>query len=180
MTIALSNTVANFVTHPIFVVQTRLMVQSALRKEKRYFGFKTIGTIIQQEGISGFFKYPSFLLFYVSAMPILQFGPTILTRRFLSGKSISIQILALILLKLGALLIRTPLETIYMRLSIQASPSFRTCVRISVFPYINAVNCLTRIIKEEGISTLYAGWRWNLVQVFLGSLKENIVLEIEE
>lgn len=159
------------VLSPVELVRLRLVAQTIWIPERKYFGFwDALKTIIREEtGILGLFKYPLLTFTSYFMKPVLRilpvsllnyyFGPDEDSSSMLTMGWIALQNIVMCL----PLIITMPLETIRRRLLIQCNTPpgripYVTRVKVSTRPYTGMVNCLWRMLREEGLSSLYQGW----------------------
>ncbi|KAF8979130.1 hypothetical protein BGZ46_005775 [Entomortierella lignicola] len=164
-TMVTSHLVVGFILSPLELVRTRLVVQTANPMQRKYSGtINCISTIIQEEGVSalwgGVNLFPT--LIYHTLTPLLSNSiPLIIDRVFKLSAADSPVLYSLAELGLNTieLLIRLPIETIRKRLQIQmqykdkdrrGSKKYKTVVETRKRPYYGMVDCVYRIIKEEG------------------------------
>lgn len=145
----------------------RLVVQTANPLQRKYSGMvNCFSTIIQEEGFTalwgGVNLFPT--LIYHTLTPLLSNSiPLIIDRVFKLSAADSPFLYSLAELGLNTieLLIRLPIETVRKRLQIQVktddgrhpvagSKKYRTVVETRKRPYYGMVDCVYRIIKEEG------------------------------
>ncbi|KAH9255894.1 hypothetical protein BASA83_003138 [Batrachochytrium salamandrivorans] len=173
-----SHAISGILFSPLELVQTRRVVQTSkrhLRKYKSIWG--TIATIIREEypnrPLDIFFSsnllVPS-LAFHILSPVFKYLGPLVIER----GVGVDedgnplVHMLCQISFVLVELAVMLPIETIRKRLMCQVvrrtsirQPGIRksggheeqelhTLVQTSPFPYTDSLNCLYRIIKEEG------------------------------
>ncbi|KAF9916207.1 hypothetical protein BX616_004343 [Lobosporangium transversale] len=165
-TMVTSHLVVGFILSPLELVRTRLIVQTANPLQRKYSGMiNCITTIIQEEGASalwgGVNLFPT--LIYHTLTPLLSNSiPLIIDRVFKLSAADSPVLYSLAELGLNTieLLIRLPIETVRKRLQIQiqrkdrqassSSKKYRTVVETRKRQYYGMVDCIYRIIKEEG------------------------------
>ncbi|KAG0379579.1 hypothetical protein BGX24_012614 [Mortierella sp. AD032] len=165
-TMVTSHLVVGFLLSPLELVRTRLVVQTANPLQRKYSGMvNCFSTIIQEEGFTalwgGINLFPT--LIYHTLTPLLSNSiPLIIDRVFKLSAADSPFLYSLAELGLNTieLLIRLPIETVRKRLQIQAmaddgrriagSKKYRTVVETRKRPYYGMVDCVYRIIKEEG------------------------------
>ena len=203
----LSSSISGFLSSPLLLIQDRfvlfvaivwqtaedltcrLIVQSHYDKCKKYHGVIDCGrTIVAEEGIGGLFKDGLFGAYLRGLFAFTSIAGSMLTQRLLGPSS---DILTFVTCQFVArtcgLVFRLPLETVRHRLHcqlhrrrIEIHPPFRTAVPLSPVPYKGALDCLSRIVREEGVKSLYRGWRLHLLVLFsevvVGALS---LLEIE-
>ena len=147
-------------------IPCRLVVQTANPLQRKYSGMvNCISTIIQEEGFTalwgGVNLFPT--LIYHTLTPLLSNSiPLIIDRVFKLSAADSPFLYSLAELGLNTieLLIRLPIETVRKRLQIQVrtdhgdrrngSKKYKTVVETRKRPYYGMVDCVYRIIKEEG------------------------------
>lgn len=167
---------------PLELVRIRLITQSVWPGERKYKGLWNALSIISAEegGRRSLWRYPLLAFSTNLLKPLLKilpvsfvnyyWAPTGDTSLWLSTAWMGLQNLLLC----APLLITLPLETIRRRLLIQAIPSpFHNIdrpfvTRVKTFnpnlsggdatPYTGALNCLWRMVREEGVGSLYQGW----------------------
>ncbi|KAF9921453.1 hypothetical protein FBU30_008496 [Linnemannia zychae] len=165
-TMVTSHLVVGFILSPLELVRTRLMVQTANPLQRKYSGMTNcISTIIQEEGVAalwgGVNLFPT--LIYHTLTPLLSNSiPLIIDRVFKISAADSPFLYSLAELGLNTieLLIRLPIETVRKRLQIQiqnhgrprspGTKKYKTVVETRKRPYYGMVDCIYRIIKEEG------------------------------
>ncbi|KAF9436434.1 hypothetical protein BGZ76_003996 [Entomortierella beljakovae] len=165
-TMVTSHLVVGFILSPFELVRTRLVVQTANPLQRKYSGMTNcFSTIIQEEGVAalwgGVNLFPT--LIYHTLTPLLSNSiPLIIDRVFKLSAQDSPVLYALAELGLNTieLLIRLPIETVRKRLQIQiqhkdrsnrgSSKRYQTVVETRKRPYYGMVDCVYRIIKEEG------------------------------
>ncbi|KAK3840301.1 MAG: mitochondrial carrier domain-containing protein [Linnemannia elongata] len=165
-TMVTSHLVVGFLLSPLELVRTRLVVQTANPLKRKYSGMiNCFSTIIQEEGFTalwgGVNLFPT--LIYHTLTPLLSNSiPLIIDRVFKLSAADSPFFYSLAELGLNTieLLIRLPIETVRKRLQIQVktdngdrrlgSKKYRTVVETRKRPYYGMVDCVYRIIKEEG------------------------------
>lgn len=171
----------DFVSHLIF---HSLIVQTANPLQRKYSGMvNCFTTIISEEGVSalwgGVNLFPT--LIYHTLTPLMANSiPLIIDRVFKLSAADSPVLYSLAELGLNTieLLIRLPIETVRKRLQIQiqsqggkgsssssssgSGKKYHTVVETRKRPYVGMVDCVYRIIKEEGghhkrVSSLSSG-----------------------
>ncbi|KAG0362188.1 mitochondrial carrier domain-containing protein [Gamsiella multidivaricata] len=165
-TMVTSHLVVGFILSPLELVRTRLIVQTANPLQRKYSGMiNCITTIIQEEGVSalwgGINLFPT--LIYHMLTPLLSNSIPLIIDRVLklsAADSPVLYSLAELGLNTVELLIRLPIETVRKRLQIQiqykdgkrtpGSKKLRTVVETRKRPYYGMVDCVYRIVKEEG------------------------------
>ncbi|KAG0307453.1 hypothetical protein BGZ98_000243 [Dissophora globulifera] len=168
-TMMTSHLVVGFILSPLELVRTRLIVQTANPLQRKYSGtINCITTIIQEEGVSalwgGVNLFPT--LVYHTLAPLLSNSiPLIIDRVFKLSAADSPVLYSLAELGLNTieLLIRLPIETVRKRLQLQIqrtggqhssaatqSKKYHTVVETRRRHYVGMVDCVYRIIKEEG------------------------------
>ncbi|KAG0230273.1 hypothetical protein BGW42_001071 [Actinomortierella wolfii] len=160
-TMVTSHLVVGFILSPLELVRTRLIVQTADPTKRKYSGmFNCISTIIAEEGVGalwgGVNLFPT--LIYHTLTPLLTNSiPLIIDRVFKISAADAPFMYALAELGLNTLdlLIRLPIETVRKRLQIQIQAKvpgrrYETVVETRKRPYVGVVDCVYRIIKEEG------------------------------
>ncbi|GJJ75154.1 mitochondrial fusion and transport protein UGO1 [Entomortierella parvispora] len=165
-TMVTSHLVVGFILSPLELVRTRLIVQTANPLQRKYSGMiNCFSTIISEEGVSalwgGVNLFPT--LIYHTLTPLMANSiPLIIDRVFKLSAADSPVLYSLAELGLNTieLLIRLPIETVRKRLQIQiqsqgrapssGSKKYRTVVETRKRPYVGMVDCVYRIIKEEG------------------------------
>ncbi|KAG0199293.1 hypothetical protein BGX28_007422 [Mortierella sp. GBA30] len=167
-TMVTSHLVVGFVLSPLELVRTRLIVQTANPLQRKYSGMlNCFSTIIQEEGVSalwgGVNLFPT--LIYHTLTPLLRNSiPLIIDRVFNLSAADSPFLYSLAELGLNTieLLIRLPIETVRKRLQIQIQNQnqnssttgsvkrYHTVVETRKGRYVGMVDCVYRIIKEEG------------------------------
>ncbi|KAF9360305.1 hypothetical protein BGX26_009884 [Mortierella sp. AD094] len=164
-TMVTSHLVVGFILSPLELVRTRLVVQTANPLQRKYSGMvNCFSTIIQEEGVTalwgGVNLFPT--LIYHTLTPLLSNSiPLIIDRVFKLSAADSPVLYSLAELGLNTieLLIRLPIETVRKRLQIQmhyknkerrGAKKYQTVVETRKRPYYGMVDCVYRIIKEEG------------------------------
>ncbi|KAG0212470.1 hypothetical protein BGX33_003615 [Mortierella sp. NVP41] len=165
-TMVTSHLVVGFLLSPLELVRTRLVVQTANPLQRKYSGMvNCIATVIQEEGLTalwgGVNLFPT--LIYHTLTPLMSNSiPLIIDRVFKLSAADSPFLYSLAELGLNTieLLIRLPIETVRKRLQLQiqmegrtrpiGSKKYRTVVETRKRPYYGMVDCVYRIIKEEG------------------------------
>lgn len=157
-----ANALTSVILAPIDLVRTRLIVQSAQPRHRKYSGpLDALATIAREEGgaLSAWCMHPHILypaLIDGIVRPLAQFGAPLLVARGLGIEpSVSPVLFALaqFALSCGSLLVTTPLETVRRRLQAQhrapLRSTFRTCVETRPVPYHGMLDCIYRILTEE-------------------------------
>ncbi|KAF9582593.1 hypothetical protein BGW38_010999 [Lunasporangiospora selenospora] len=165
-TMVTSHLVVGLILSPLELVRTRLVVQTANPLQRKYSGMiNCISTIIQEEGLSalwgGVNLFPTIL--YHTLTPLMSNSiPLVIDRVFKLSSADSPFLYSLAELGLNTieLLIRLPIETVRKRLQIQiqnkhhgrapGSKHYRTAVETRRRPYYGMIDCVYRIIREEG------------------------------
>ncbi|KAF8940832.1 hypothetical protein BGZ58_004521 [Dissophora ornata] len=165
-TMVASHLVIGFILSPLELVRTRLIVQTASPLQRKYSGMvNCFTTIIQEEGASalwgGVNLFPT--LIYHILTPLLSNSiPLVIDRVFKLSAADSPVLYSLAELGLNTieLLIRLPIETVRKRLQLQIQrkqssdaatvKKYHTAVETRKRPYVGMVDCIYRIIKEEG------------------------------
>ncbi|KAG0365174.1 mitochondrial carrier domain-containing protein [Gamsiella multidivaricata] len=160
-TMVTSHLVVGFILSPLELVRTRLVVQTSDPKQRKYTGMlNCISTIVSEEGFialwGGVNLFPTIL--YHTITPLLSNSiPLIIDRIFGISAADSPVLYAVAELGLDTLdlLIRLPIETIRKRLQIQIQAKipgkrYETVVETRKRPYAGIMDCVYRIIQEEG------------------------------
>ncbi|PJF17456.1 hypothetical protein PSACC_02747 [Paramicrosporidium saccamoebae] len=154
---------------PVEFVRLRLVAQSVWMPERKYYGFwHALRTISREEtGLFGLFKHPILTFTTSFIQPVLRILPVSLLNYYMTpaedtSLALSIGWIALQnIITCVPLIITMPLETIRRRLLIQCTTSSRTpyITRVrTARPYSGLLNCLWRMVREEGVASLYQGW----------------------
>ncbi|KAG0004120.1 hypothetical protein BGZ79_010245 [Entomortierella chlamydospora] len=160
-TLVTSHLVTGFILSPLELVRTRLVVQSSDPKQRKYSSiFNCISTIIYEEGFTalwgGVNVVPTIL--YHTISPLLTNSVPLIIERILGispeDSPFSYEV-AELCLEILDLLIRLPIETVRKRLQIQIQAKipgkrYETVVETRKRPYAGFVDCVYRIIREEG------------------------------
>ncbi|KAF9920271.1 hypothetical protein FBU30_009923 [Linnemannia zychae] len=160
-TMVTSHLVTGFILSPLELVRTRLVVQTADPTQKKYTGMlNCISTIISEEGVSALWGGVNFVptILYHTLTPLISNSiPLIIDRVFNISASDSPLLYSVVELGLETmdLLIRLPLETVRKRLQIQIQAKipgkrYETVVETRKRPYAGVVDCVYKIIQEEG------------------------------
>ncbi|KAG0205139.1 hypothetical protein BGX28_003180 [Mortierella sp. GBA30] len=160
-TMVTSHLVVGFILSPLELVRTRLIVQTADPKQRKYTGLlNCLSTIVSEEGIFALWGGVNFVptILYHTLTPLFANSiPLIIDRVFGLSSADSPMLYSLAELGLDTLdlLIRLPLETVRKRLQIQIQAKipgkrFETVVETRKRPYAGVVDCVKKIVKEEG------------------------------
>ncbi|KAG9323924.1 hypothetical protein KVV02_004341 [Mortierella alpina] len=160
-TMITSHLVVGFILSPLELVRTRLVVQTADPKQRKYSGLlNCLSTIISEEGFLALWGGVNFVptILYHTLTPLFTNSiPLIIDRVFGVSAMDSPMLYALAELGLDTLdlLIRLPLETVRKRLQIQIQAKipgkrYETVVETRTRPYAGVVDCVKKIIQEEG------------------------------
>ncbi|KAF9917879.1 hypothetical protein BX616_011018 [Lobosporangium transversale] len=160
-TLVASHVVVGFILSPLELVRTRLIVQTADPKQRKYTSMlNCISTIISEEGFTALWGGVNLLptLLYHTINPLLtNCIPLVIDRVFkISAEdSPSLYSVAELGLEVLDLLIRSPLETVRRRLQIQIQAKipgkrYETVVETRKRPYSGIKDCLYKIVQEEG------------------------------
>ncbi|KAI8596488.1 mitochondrial carrier domain-containing protein, partial [Dissophora ornata] len=160
-TMVTSHLVVGFILSPLELVRTRLIVQTSDPKQRKYTGLlNCISTIISEEGFSALWGGVNFVptILYHTLTPLLTNSiPLIIDRVFHISSMDSPFLYSLAELGLDTLdlLIRLPIETVRRRLQIQIQAKipgkrYETVVETRKRPYAGVIDCVYRIIQEEG------------------------------
>ncbi|KAG9303527.1 hypothetical protein G9A89_018423 [Geosiphon pyriformis] len=165
-TLVASHVIAGVLLSPLELVKTRLIVQTSSPLHKKYAGpWDCLYKIISEEGFSSLYWSHNLLpsIVYHAVSPLLECViPLIIDRVFHISPADSPILYGLARLGLHTLqlLITLPLETVRKRLQCQIrsrtpGKRFETIVQTRQAPYVGMIDCLYRIILEEGISQQY-------------------------
>ncbi|KAF9991158.1 hypothetical protein BGZ75_004643 [Mortierella antarctica] len=160
-TMITSHLVVGFILSPLELVRTRLVVQTADPKQRKYSGLlNCLSTIISEEGFLALWGGVNFVptILYHTLTPLFTNSiPLIIDRVFGVSAMDSPMLYALAELGLDTLdlLIRLPLETVRKRLQIQIQAKipgkrYETVVETRTRPYAGVIDCVKKIIQEEG------------------------------
>jgi fusion and transport protein UGO1 len=167
----LAQGIVGTILSPIEMARLRLMAQSVWPLEQKYSGLlSALSTMRREEtGWLGLFRHPFLTFSQYFLSPVLRilpvsllnfhFGPDDDTSLPFSLAWLAVQNVVMCL----PLLFTIPLETIRRRLLVQCLSKsvyrpYITRVRISDTPYSGVLNCLWRMLREEGPGSLYQGW----------------------
>ncbi|KAA1468497.1 mitochondrial carrier [Dentipellis sp. KUC8613] len=159
----LSHLITGFLLSPLDLIRTRLIVQSALSKHRRYSGpLDALRQIIRDEGgIRGMYMHPHLLiptLLDNTLRPLisLMLPPLIATRLFSAPISIDTHPIAWGFVEFTSYCIGTlvtlPFETVRRRLQVQVrgrAQPLKTCVETRPAPYNGVVDTMWHILTEE-------------------------------
>ena len=148
---------------PLDLVRTRLIVQSAQPRHRKYKGpIHALRTIADEEGgLGAMFLHANLLLptvFDCACRGLVHIGVPLLIERALripAAEQPVAYALAEFLFNTAALLVLLPIETVRRRLQVQsrarvqARSPFRACVEIRPSPYAGIVETFYRIWTEE-------------------------------
>ncbi|KDE05875.1 hypothetical protein MVLG_03818 [Microbotryum lychnidis-dioicae p1A1 Lamole] len=166
----ISHALANLVVSPLDLVRTRLIVQSAQPRHRKYAGpYDALHLILREEGglWTTYFHPNLFIpaLLEGIARPLVHLSTPLIISRYLhlepSTSPISFGLAELVLDTAG-LLITIPIETVRKRLQLQSRAEFvragraggtgrpwRTCVETRPVGYAGVVEAVYRILTEE-------------------------------
>lgn len=166
-TMVASHVVSTVVLAPSELILTRISVQPRAESARKYSGyFHCLRTIVAEEGVEGLFRaiVPEMALqvfrpLYRSLVPILLERAVGLTEGSIAFN------LARMLFHTTELLVTMPLETVTTRLQAQYRlrylqsdrRRYQPMVAPSPLPYAGPVDCVRRMIDEEGVGSLYRG-----------------------
>lgn len=157
-----SHALSSFLLSPFEIARTRLVVQTANRYHKKYFGtIHCLSTIIAEEGWSSLYFGRSFFPTTVQHFigPLIQSSTDLVISNITGlSKETNPMLYAFcqIAWKLAELAITLPLQTISRRLQCQITTRvpqdrpFESAVERSPIPYSGVLDCGGRIILEEG------------------------------
>ncbi|KAG0234725.1 hypothetical protein BGX31_004464 [Mortierella sp. GBA43] len=160
-TIVASHVVVGVLLAPLELARTRLVVQSSDPKQRKYTGMlNCISTIISEEGFTalwGGVNLAPTILYHTARPLISNLVPLIIDRVFniSSVDSPVLYSLAELALDIVDLLIILPIETVRKRLQIQIQAKipgkrYETVVETRKRPYAGIVDCVRKIVQEEG------------------------------
>ncbi|KAI1314556.1 hypothetical protein EDD11_001985 [Mortierella claussenii] len=160
-TLVTSHLVVGFVLSPLELVRTRLVVQTSDPKQRKYNGLvDCLSTIISEEGVTALWGGVNLVptLLYHTVTPLFSNCiPLVIDRVFhLSAQESPIAYAAAELgLDILELLITLPIETVRKRLQIQIQAKipgkrYETVVETRKRPYVGVVDCMNKIVQEEG------------------------------
>jgi len=179
----LAQGIVGLLLSPLEMIRVRLMAQSVWVTEQKYGGIICGLRVMHREetGFIGLFRNPVLTFASYFLTPILRIAPITLLSHFVYAPTESTSfgpstawLLTQNLAMCLPLLVTMPLETIRRRLMVQCvSPSGRavtkapyvTRVNTSPIPYAGAINCLWRMLREEGVSSLYQGWGFQIASL---------------
>ncbi|KAG0300959.1 hypothetical protein BGZ98_008734 [Dissophora globulifera] len=161
LTMVTSHLVVGIILSPLELAHTRLMVQTSDPKQRKYKGLvHCLSTIVSEEGFSalwGGVNLVPTILFHVVTPLVTNSIPLIIDRVFNISSDSSPFLYSVAELGLDALdlLIRLPIETTRKRLQIQIQAKipgkrYETVVETRKRPYAGVIDCVYRIIQEEG------------------------------
>ena len=151
--------------------------------------FDSCGVVVKEEGFWSLFAgvVPNMLQTFVARMMRTAI-PLFIERTF--GVDPDGFLFVFIELILGnlELIFTLPLETIRHRLQSQRNvrtieSSFDILVETSRIPYTGVLDCLNRILEEEGVFALYRGWAPHIASNFMLTvltLISDIQIDVEE
>ncbi|KAF9354476.1 hypothetical protein BGX34_011005 [Mortierella sp. NVP85] len=162
----LGGTIADFLMHSVDTVKTRLQGQPAVNPPKYHNMFHAYGTILREEGVVRGL-YSGVAPAMTGSLPgtTLYFGTYEYTKRTLTAAGCPDTIAHLAGGSLGdfcASFIYVPSEVLKTRMQLQGrynNPSF-----VSGYNYKNTWHALQMIIKHDGASALYQGYRATLMR----------------
>ncbi|KAF9109443.1 hypothetical protein BGX27_007602 [Mortierella sp. AM989] len=160
-TLVTSHLVAGFILSPLELVRTRLVVQSSDPRQRKYTGvFNCISTIIYEEGFTALWGGVNLVptILYHTLTPLISNSVPLIIERVLNispDESPFSYEVAELCLEVLDLLIRLPIETVRKRLQIQIQAKipgkrYETVVETRKRPYAGVIDCVYRIIREEG------------------------------
>ncbi|KAF9358628.1 hypothetical protein BGX34_008860 [Mortierella sp. NVP85] len=160
-TIVASHVVVGVLLSPLELVRTRLVVQTRDPKQRKYTGMlNCISTIISEEGFTalwGGVNLAPTILYHTLTPLISNLIPLVIDRVFNISADDSPVLYSLAELGLDTLdlLIRLPVETVRKRLQIQIQAKipgkrYETVVETRKRPYAGMIDCVKKIIQEEG------------------------------
>ncbi|KAJ3065839.1 hypothetical protein HDU98_010805 [Podochytrium sp. JEL0797] len=170
-----SHALSGMLLSPLELIRTRIMVQTSTPYHRKYKNsFSAISQIMREEGPGAFYwsrrTFPTLL--YKTLQPIFKYGSPFFISRVLNVDP-EYQPLLHRVAELGMdfveLLVLMPLETVVRRLECQVvgrfvgggvsgsedgngerSGAFEGMVRVNAIPYTGMMDCVSRIILEEG------------------------------
>ncbi|KAI8899735.1 mitochondrial carrier domain-containing protein [Globomyces pollinis-pini] len=208
--LVLSHTIAGMILSPLELIQTRLIVQTSNKTRKKYTStLNALSTIIAEEYPSTPFSIvfspnlfvPSLL--YHTLNPLFQHSTPIVADR-LFGVGLSsprLYIFTEFGINLLELIVMLPIETVRKRLQCQSiqqqliseeTLNFETVVDVSPIPYTGYLDCIYRILTEEGIRRkktrkdswgirgLYRGFRARLMTNIMVAILQLLTHIIDE
>jgi hypothetical protein len=139
-----------------------VIYQPIVRKNRSFSGaISGLWTIFKTEG---FFSNVVFTIGYYLTYPLLKYSSEIIFERFIQKNTSSLKAnISYFALEFFLLSVRLPLNTIFKRLLVPSDK--KTCVEVS--SYKGGFDALNRMVREEGIGSLYVGWRYWGVFSFL-------------
>jgi len=165
-----------------------MVIQKPRKKTgKKYRGFlDTFGIILKEEGPYALFKglIPNLLQGIISRITRSAI-PIFIERAFGIDPESFVFVLLELILGNCELLLTLPLETVKTRLQAQSSSKvlqvpFETVIDTNKIVYTGTIDCLQRIIEEEGVWALYKGWGVHSLSNFLlGILSLLSSIEVE-
>ena len=183
----LAQGIVGLLLSPLEMIRIRLMAQSVWVTEQKYSGIIHGLRVMHREetGLAGLFHNPVLTFASYFLTPILRMAPITLLNHFvyapIEPTSFGPSTIWLLIQNLSMclpLLVTMPLETIRRRLMVQcnaaaAAPSgkmtikspYTTRVNTSPIPYTGVINCLWRMLREEGVSSLYQGWGFQIASL---------------
>lgn len=163
-------------TNPLWVIRTRLMVQSKNHTPFYYSNaFEAFVSIFRTEGLKGLYKglTPSLLgtTHVAIQFPLYEFLKRYLSRH--DGMDTRAVLISSVISKTMASIISYPHELIRTRLQNQSEPSNQSTAR-----YRGLLHAIVRIYKEESISGFYRGLPTNLAKVVPASAVTFFTFEV--
>lgn len=161
---------------PLELARLRLIAQSIWPGERKYRSlWGTLSTIAAEEGGGrwSWWRHPGLAFTTHLLRPLLRILPVSLVNYYWapSGEAAPLWLSVAWMgvqnvLLCAPLLVTLPLETIRRRLLVQsvlasradATRPYVTRVKTAEPPYSGALNCLWRMVREEGLGALYQGW----------------------
>ncbi|KAL1920393.1 uncharacterized protein VTP21DRAFT_770 [Calcarisporiella thermophila] len=176
-TLVSSHLIVGVLLSPIELVRTRLIVQTASKKHRKYKGLlDALRTITAEEGLTHLYFGSHLLptLLYHTLGPLITTTTPLIIERVMgisSEESPILYGLAQFGLSTLELLVTLPLDTIRKRLQLQRKARVRdgreleTVVEVRQAPYSGMIDCAKKMIREEGEK----GWLgWRLAPLYRG------------
>ena len=174
--------ISGILLSPLDLVKTRLMVQSSMAHERKYTGpYNALKTIAREEGFLSLYRNIFLTAAYHFIIPVTRYVPNFLLSRYIERTDANLvgtcfYVALRFVCSSLQLLFSMPIETVRKRLQVQhnaiTSRPFYKRIAISHIRYNGAFDCFIRIIREEGFSSLYQGFKMQL----LSNTASNIVL----
>lgn len=186
-----SHVVCSALFTPLQLVRTRKVLQQMSKSSPRkYRGvLDACGVIVREEGPKALFTgmIPNIIQTFLTRI-IRTAVPLFIERAFGVDADGFLFVFLELILGNVELLFTLPLETVRSRLQCQQATlrttdaPFEKQVETSKLPYTGMVDCLQRIVEEEGMLALYRGWAPHVASNFMLSvltLFSSIEIEIE-